>query len=147
MANGNPLISQGTLNRIRASVSLTDYPALNVTASFLAKEGVSLAIEGEMTTFVPTLTGAATSGEPYVMCTLTLNLLRTQGLASSYKSQMEASTQIGEITVKPDATTLPDYVLENCAIEGVQELMFNGTDPGYRVRIRGYYLINNNLWS
>ena len=89
MAGTNPLVSQGSLNRLRASVVWPDNPTLNVTASYLGKEGVSLALDGEATTFINTLVGAVTSPEPYQMITLTIHLLKTQGLASLYKSQQE----------------------------------------------------------
>ena len=43
----NPLVDQGTLNRIRASVEFTDFPELNVTSSYLAKAGISMRLTGE----------------------------------------------------------------------------------------------------
>lgn len=144
---GNPLIAQGTLNRIKGSVQVTANPALNVTAPYLGKDGISLALEGEATTFIQTMTGAVTSGEPYMMVTVTVELLKTQGLAAQYKSQMENNSVIGDIVVQPDTITLPSYPIINCAIESVADMPMNGSDAAFRVRLRGYYVINNSLWA
>lgn len=143
----NPLVAQGTLNRLRASVTWTNFPQLNVTASYLGKMGIRLALDGESTLFIPTMTGAVTSPEPYMSITLTIHLLKTQQLAALYKAQMEATALIGDGTVRPDASTLPPYQITNCAIESVRELNFAGDDAEFAVTCKGYYLINNNLWS
>ena len=144
---GNPLISQGSLNRLRANVVVTDWPNLNVPSSFLGKAGVSLGLEGESTVFIPTMTGAVTSPEPYMMIGLTVNLIRSQSIANQYKLKMESSALIGNITVVPDSSTLSDYLLVNCGIQSVRELNFSGDDAGFVVTIRGYYMLNNNMWA
>jgi len=143
----NPLVAQGTLNRLRGSVAVVDFPQLNVTASFLGKEGISLSLDGEATTYIPTMTGAVTSAEPYQMITLTVNLLKTQFVANLYKNQQETNSLLGDIVVTPDATTLGFYNLTNCSIRSVNELRFSGEDAGYVVTIGGYYLINSSAWS
>ena len=143
----NPLIAQGTLNRLRASVVWASNASLNVTAPYLGREGIRLALEGETTTFINTMTGAVTSPEPYQVVNLTINLLKTQGLAAVYKGQMELSALIGDGTVYPDASTLPVYSIINCAIQSVRELSFAGEDAGWAVSIKGYYLVNSALWS
>lgn len=144
---GNPLVPQGTLNRIRASVQWSSFPGLNVTTSFLGKEGITLAFEGNATDFVETMTGAVTSPAPYMPIRLVLNLLKTQTLSDQYKSQMESSTLLGDGTVIPDSVTLAPYQISNCAIEGVDELRFNGEVAGFAVRVKGYYVTNNNLFN
>lgn len=144
--SANPLVPQGTLNRLLASVVWTSFPSLNVTSSYLGKQGIRLALEGESTVFIPTMTGLVTSPEPYMMFTLTLNLLKTQGLAGLYKQQMETLATIGDGTVYPDNTTLPVYQIANCAIESVRELDFSGDDAVYAVTCKGYYLVNSALW-
>ena len=143
----NPQIPQGTLNRLVASVVIPAVPALNVTPSFLNKEGIRLAFDGESTKFLPTMTGAVTSPEPYVMVTVTINLLKTQALANAYEQQRQTQSLIGNIVVRPDTTALAPYDITNCAIESVRELAFSGEDAGYAVTIRGYYLVNQSLWD
>lgn len=146
MAN-NPLISQGTLNRLRASVVWSAFPQLNVTAPYLGKEGIRLSLEGESTTFIGTMTGAVTSPEPYMMISMAMNLLKTQQLADAYKRQMQNSALLGDGVVRPDSAILSPYSLINCAIESVRELDFSGGDAGYAVTVKGYYLVNNDLWG
>lgn len=144
---GNPLIAQGTLNRLRASVVWPDFPELNVTASYLGRMGIRLALGGEATLFIPTMTGAVTSPEPYMMISLTIHLLKSQQLAQLYKAQMETSALLGDGTVRADAATLPVYPIINCGIQSVRELNFAGDDGEYAVAIQGYYLTNSDLWN
>ena len=143
----NPLVSQGTLNRIIASVSWSSNNSLNVTAPFLGKDGISLTLQGAATTFIPTMTGAVTAPEPYQMVELTMHLLKTQPLAQAYKAQMETSTLLGDGTVRADTTTLGTYEIVNCAIQSISPLKFSGEDAGFIVTIGGYYLTNSNLWG
>lgn len=143
----NPLVSQGTLNRLRASVNILDFPELNVTAPFLGKEAIRLALEGDTTTYIPTMTGAVTSGEPYQMCSVTIHLLKTQSISDLYKRQMETLSVIGDIVVTPDSSALSPYPILNSSIRSVQELNFSGEDAGYAVTLGGYYLINSELWD
>jgi hypothetical protein len=146
-ASGNPLIDQGTLNRLRASVTIPNNPQLNVTPPFLGPNAISMTLEGEVTRNLPTLAGTVTSPEPYQMVTVTIQLLRSQALAALYKTQQETLSTIGPITVRPDASTLPDYVFQNCSISDTGPMTFNGGDPGYVITIKGYYPLNSSLWN
>lgn len=146
MAN-NPLIPQGVLNRVRASVSVINTPALNITASNMGKEMLSLAFDGDASGYIPTATGAVPTPEPYRMATVTVHLLRTQSLSALWKSQEELSTSIGDINVSTNASTLTDYALTNCTIIGIADLNLSGEDAGYVLRIKGTYLINSSMWS
>lgn len=143
----NPLISQGTINRLRAAVVIPTFPALNVTSAFLGEEGIRLAFEGDATLFINTLTGAVTSPEPYLLATLTINMLKTQALANAWKAQMETSALLGDLTIRPDATQLNPYQLTNCSMQSMKELNFSGKDATYGVMVKGYYIINNTLWN
>lgn len=146
----NPNIPQGTLNRLKASVTLADVPELNVTPAFLGREMIGLSFDGAATTYTQTATGAVTSPEPYQKTTLTIHLLKTQALAPAYKARLEANSLLGDITVYPDVNTgvgITPYALNNCAIESVREVKFDGMDAGWVVTIGGFYIINNNLWN
>lgn len=143
----NPNISQGTLNRLRASVTWNDFATLNVTAPYLGEDGISFIPDGDSTTFINTLTGAVTSPEPYIMVTVEMHLLRTQALAGQYKSQMEQSSVLGSGTFRVDSSALPPFQLQNCAIQRIDTLKANGKDAGYVVRCRGYYIVNNSLYD
>jgi hypothetical protein len=145
----NPLVAQGSLNRIKASVVWNNFPDLNVTAPYLGAAGIRLGLDGGTTVFLPTMTGAVTSPEPYQMITLAMALLKTQQLADLYKQQMEIDARIGDGVVYPDlaAGGINSYSIINCAIESVRELNFAGTDAGYEVSVRGYYLVNSSLFN
>ena len=144
---GNPLVPQGTLNRIRGSMVLTNMPQLNVTAPYLGREGITIAFEGNVVEYFPTMTGGVTSLEPYQFVTVTCALLKTQQLADLYKQQQELNATLGDGVVRGDAKPLSPYQLTNLSIEGVGDLSFNGTNPVYGVRTKGYYLLNSSLFD
>ena len=142
-----PNIPQGVINRLKASVTFPSNPSLNVTPAFLGREMIRLAPEGEITTFLPTATGAAISPEPYQMVTITINLSKAQGLAQLYENQLKSNSQLGTATVRPDSTTLGPFTISNCAIGNVEPLQFNGETIAYNVTIRGYRPLNDALWG
>ena len=143
----NPLILQGTLNRLRGSVVFAFYPELNVSASYLGREAISLSFDGDTAQLHGTLTGAVTSPEPYTYGTVTMHLLRSQFLADLYKTQIELNTSLGSVTVIGDSDTLGDFQLENCVLMSIQEMAFDGNQPGFVVRLRGIYNINALLFA
>lgn len=143
----NPLVDQGTLNRIRGSVVIPSVPTLNVTAPFLGKAGISVALQGDSTLMLPTMTGAVTSPEPYMIAMVTVHLLKTQQLAVLYKQRMELDARLGALQVIPDAVGFPNYDFFNAAMTGVRELSMAGDDAGYVVSIQAYYNVNSTLWN
>ena len=143
----NPQVQQGTLNRLLASVVYADFPQLNVTSSYLAREAISMAFDGDTSLLIGTLTSAVTSPEPYVYGTVTMHLLRTQALGNAYKTQVETNTTLGSVTVYPDSVALSPFQLNNCVLQVVQEMPFDGTQASLIVRLRGVYNINSQLFA
>ena len=143
----NPLVAQGQLNRLLASVIWPAFANLNVTASYLANGGINVTLQGESVTYVPTLTGQVTSPEPYMGVEMMMPLLKSQSLADAYKRQMETNALLGDCTVIPDATTLGNYQFNNCSIKSVHQLTFDGRDAVFGVVIGGYYIVNNSMWD
>ncbi len=141
------LTSQGTLNRLLANLVIPNYPGLNLTASYFGKEGLRLSLDGNATDLIDTMTGGVTSPAPYMRATIAGHLLRSQALANSWKSQMETSTLIGDVTCYGDATTMGVWQIVNTSIMTVRELNFDGTDPGYQISLIGYYQINSSLYQ
>ena len=143
----NPLVPQGVLNRLRGSVVFSANASLNVTAGYLAKEGIRIAFDGDASLMVPTLTGGVVSPEPYQVAHVTMNLLKSQSLSDVYKQQIEVDTTIGDAVITTDASTLSTYSLSNCTLQGVQDIEINGTVVGYVVTFRGIYYVNSSLWD
>ncbi len=143
----NPLIAQGTLNRVRVSVVVANLSNLNVTSPYMGKEFASISFQGSFAELIPTATGGVTSPEPYVMATVVINLLRTQGLASAWVSQAQATSAIGPVTIHSDTSAFPAITIDNAIIKDIEPGAFNGTDPVVRVTLQGIYDLNNNLWS
>lgn len=141
------IVSQGTINRLRASVIIPGFPALNVTAPYTGKGGIKIAFDGKAVVYINAMTGAVTSPEPYLKTTVTMNLLMSQALANAYKAQIELLALLGDITVRPAVTTLTPYQFSNCSIEDAPPLDFSGESADYNVVLGGYYIINSALWN
>ena len=146
---GNPLVAQGVLNLLAANVTWAAFQALNVTASYLDKAGITLRLEGQSTTQHETMTGLVQSPQPYMPVSLVISLLKTQSLSDAYKSQMEANSILGDGTVFPDVSSggISAYQLGNMAIQSVGELNFGGTTPLWGVTLRGLYYLNADAFN
>lgn len=142
----NPLIPLGFLNKVKAGISVTGNSALNITASYLAKPGVSMRPDGKATNMLDVMAGRVGSQEPYIPVTVSIAILKTQSIAAAYQNQFVTDTTLGEVVVTPDATSMVDFTLHNCYLEGFGEMKFDGTDPGYLITIGGYMLVNENMW-
>ncbi len=149
---GNPLVDQGVLNLLAASVTWTTFPALNVTAPYLDKAGLTLRLEGQATAQHDTMTGLVNSPQPYMPVSLVIPLLKTQNLSNLYKTQMELNSQIGDGTVWPDVSAasaggIGAYQVANMSILNVGELNLGGTTPVWGVTLRGVYYINAGAFN
>lgn len=147
----DPRTPQGFLNRLNASAIFRDLPNLNVGPSYLGQAGISLTFGSKATTSISTMTGRVQSPEPYLEASLTLDLLRTQSLASAWNDRMLLDTKLGDCTVYPDVATGTDgigvFELFNCAIDDPPGLPFAGRDPSFRITISAYMDINASLWG
>lgn len=147
----DPRVPQGNLNRIKATLLWTDHPELNVTPSYLGREGLSLVFEGDATGIIPTMTGIVNSPEAFQTISVTVHLLKTQPLCVLYETQRQTSTLLGDCTLRPDVNRnsggLGAYNLLNMSLRNINELRMNGSDEGYRVMLGGYMIINSALWD
>ena len=143
----NPLIDQGTLNKLRASIVFTNFPQLNVVSANLGKEAIRLALDGPASSYLATMTGAVPSPEPYQIVTVTANLVKSEPIANTFKTQFENSVLLGPVTIRSDAVTLGVYYLINCVLENVREQSYAGEDPVFAVTIKGTYYINTAYFS
>lgn len=142
-----PIVPQGTLNRVRASVVVTNTPSLNITSSYMGQSFVSVSFQGDFAQLIGTGTGGVTSPEPYVMATVTVSILRTQSLGNAWFSQTQANSAIGPITVYSDTSAFQAIPLDNCVIRGFDPGAFDGKDPVSRLTLEGIFYINSSLWA
>lgn len=140
-------LNQGTVNVLRGAVNFALFPGLNVTAAFLVKEGISIALEGNSGRLLPTMTGGVQSPLPYQMASVTLHLNRAGPLADLFKLQMELDSNLGDFNVIPDTAALSDYPIVQGIIESVQEVTFDGNTPGWVVKLQGIYYVNAVMWA
>lgn len=139
--------SQGTLDRLRGSITVTDNSDLNVTSDYLGVGGITVAPSGNVTDFINTMTGRVTSPVPYIPVEVTINMLRTQTLAASWYDQALSNSLLGAVTITPDVTTFPNITLKNCGITSLPSQSYAGTDPSFDIVISGYMIVNAQLWA
>ena len=143
---GNPLIAQGLLNRVRGSVVFPSNSNLNVTAPYLAVEGISLDIDEDGTEQLKTITGIVNSPAAYVLATATIHVLKTQALGEAWAQQFQSNSQIGRMVIHTDSSALSQYRIHNCSLLKSEPGAMNGTNPTLLLTIRGTYNVNNYIW-
>ena len=147
----NPLLDQGRLNRLVASISFTRFPGLNITPSFLAPEAIRLALEGNAMTRLPTMTGMVISPEPYQFVSCSVHLNKAMALAAAWQQQYNSTVVIGDYTVYPDVDPsqggIGPYEISNGAIYSLREMSFTGNDVNWAINLTGYVNINQLLWQ
>lgn len=143
----NPKIQQGVLNRIRASIKFNDVPELNVSASYLAKEGIEIGFQGEIVTPLPTMTGIVQSPQPYIMAQAKIHLVRSQALGTQYKTRWEEDGVLGDCRLYSDSKTFGDFDLFNTSITSCGDMTFAGGEPGVLITLTGIYYVNSDMWD
>jgi hypothetical protein len=147
MAGPNPLVNLGTLNRVLGTLLFNDFPSLNITAPYLTREAIRLAIEGDTTDMLPAMTSMVQSQNVYLKATISVGLVKTTPLVPLFKAKMESDSNLGSISFRSDTKNIPSYDFANCAIEGFEGLDASGTNIAYPLRISGTYYVNSNLFS
>jgi hypothetical protein len=137
----------GVLNRLRASVTYTDFPQLNITSGFLTTEGIRLALEGNATDLLPAMVSLVSSPAPYLSASITMSIVRSSVLAQLYKLQVEDTTLVGMVTIWPDTDVLSPFVINNVALESVREMAMAGMEAAMVVTARGYYNVNTGFFG
>lgn len=143
----NPMVAQGVLNRLRASIVCSNNGALNITAPYLGKNMVRVAFEGNSVEQFQTATGLVNSPEPYVQVTVTAALLRTQQLAGAWFNQMLTNSKIGSMQIHSDTSTFPVMSLYNMVIRSIDPGPYDGSGPDVNLTLHGLMYVNNDLWS
>ncbi len=143
----NPIVQQGTLNRVRASVVVPSYTNLNIDSSHMSRKFVTVTFDEDFVDQPMTATGIVNSPAPYVMATISVGILRTQSLSASWFTQAQTQSVLGRITVHPDTTTFPQITAYNCSILRLEPGAQDGTDPTVDLTIRGIFYPNSDLWN
>ena len=144
---GNPLINQGTLNRLKGSIVIPGNTSLNVTASYIGKTGIKLSFQGDATLEIDTATGIVKSPEPYIKWQAEFDALKTNGFGQLWRNQLDLNTLLGDVTIVPDTTSMSNFNLSNGSIMSIGDLPFDGSSAAYSVTLSGVYYINSIMWS
>ena len=147
MAGPNPLLNLGSISRLRGSLTFPAFPQLNITAPYLGREGIRLALEGDSTQMLAQMVGMVQSQEVYLPASISIALVKTVSLANLFKQKWESDSNLGDCTFRSDASQLDPFDFSNCAIEGIPGLDASGTTAMFDIRIKGTYYVNSNLFN
>lgn len=143
----NPLVPLGTLNRALTSISVIDFPELNVTTGFFADKVARITFDNDSADYIPALAGSVPSPRIYQVVTVMAYINKSQGLAAAWEQQRLTNTVIGDVNVVTDAVTLDAYYLQNCILQNISDLDLGGTSTDYPLMIKGTYAINNQIFT
>jgi hypothetical protein len=137
----------GSLNRLRANVTFSVHPELQIIANYLTAAGISMSLDGEATTMLPAMMSLIASPAPYMRATVTIPLIRSIPMATTFKSTLENDTLLGLMSIFPDTDQLQSFVINNTALESVRELAMAGQDAAMVVTCVGYYMTNQSYYD
>lgn len=140
-------VNQGTINRLRATISFTDHPELNITPAFMGKDMITITPQGDITHIIPTATGIVTSPEPYQVFEFSAHVLRTNALGDRFKKQWEKISTLGNAVIRSDSSVFSDYQVTNVSIKSVDAIKQNGEDAGVVIHFTGAYQVNGDLYA
>ena len=143
----NPLINLGTLNRVRASVVFPSFTSLNITSSQMGRRFVSLMFDEDFVQQIQQGVGIINSPEPYVMATVTCDVLRTLPLAQAFISQLEQTAVLGPVYVHSDTSAFPKRTVYNASVLKADPGAYDGVNGVLALTIRGVFYPNNTLWN
>ena len=143
----NPLINLGTLNRVRASVVFPSFTSLNITSSQMGRRFVSLTFDEDFVQQIQQGVGIINSPEPYVMATVTCDVLRTLPLAQAFISQLEQTAVLGTVYVHSDTSAFPKRTVYNASVLKADPGEYDGINGVLALTIRGVFYPNNTLWN
>jgi hypothetical protein len=143
----NPYLNAGPLNRVRCHVVIAATPTLNIPSNSMGKSFAHIEFEGDFTHQIEVGTGIVNSPEPYVMASITVGLLRTQGLSAAWLAQAQNTTILGDVTIHSDTSVWPAIALSDTSIKTINSRAYDGLDPVVALVLRGTFNINSALWS
>lgn len=147
MSSPNPLLNLGQLNRVRASIVFPSVTAINITSSQMGKRFVSLTFDEDFATQIQEGVGIITSQEPYVMATVTTDVLRTLPLAQAIIAQVEANSYVGTVKIHSDTSAFPVRTVHSASIMKADPGAYDGVSGVLALVIRGIFYPNNDLWN
>ena len=121
--------------------------SLNITSSYLGKEGIVIAPQSPVVTQMQGLATIVNSEEPYQLVQVTAMVMKSLALSAAYINQIQQSPTVGTITVTPDTSVLPQFTLYNCAIVNWNQISMAGTQPDFAIVFQGQFNVSNDLWS
>ena len=144
MATTQPAL--GVLNRALTSVSVINFPNLNVTTGFFGTKVARISFEVETSDYIPVLAGNVPSPRLTQIITCMMYLNKSQSLAAAWEAQRLTSAIIGDVVVVTDSAVMPTYYMANATLQNIADLDLTGDSNDFPVMLKGTYYINNSIY-
>ena len=142
-----PLVFQGTLNRALSSVSVIGNSALNITSGFFSTKLARIDFGGEISDYLPTLTGGVPSPRLVQYVTITAYINQSQALAAAWEQARLTNSILGDVNFVTASTALPNYYLYQCVLMNIPSIEASGESNDFQLTIQGSYPINSSLYT
>lgn len=143
----NTMPDLGNLNRVRASVVLPSYTALTIYSYNMGRRFVSLVYDDDFVQQIQQGVGIINSPEPYVMATITCDVLRTLPLAQAWMTQIAATAVVGTVKVHSDTSAFVPTTIYKASVIKADPGAFDGVNGVLALTIRGIFYPNEDLWN
>lgn len=147
MPTQNPGIARGVLNRVRCSVILPAFPALNIIPANMGRALARIAFSDNTVNQFPTGTGLVNSPEPFIRATITIALLRTQQISVSWFNQILLDSNVQDATIYSDSSVFPPIALQDVVANHMDPGPFDGTNPDFTLVLSGALPVNSQMWT
>ena len=137
----------GNVNKAQVAIRFANYPLFNLTAEALGDNMVTVASTGEITSMLPTATGFVGSPNASLQRTVSFSIVKTNPLAQLILDKIKVDSNIGDIEVTTDSTTLAKQTFENAFFQNYYTFSFNGKEPSMGFTITCFETINNSIFG
>lgn len=137
----------GVINRLRASITLPSFPALNVTANMLSETGIRISPDRGGGELLGQMSGAVVSLNPYTTCRVSFEVLRTLSVGTNWYSQWLSNSAVLDLHITPVTSVAPSHYIRNAVISHVGDIDENGTTATMPIVLTGTLILNTALWS
>jgi hypothetical protein len=147
MPTQNPGIARGVLNRVRCSVVVPNFPSLNIIPANMGRSLARISFSDNTVNQIPTGTGLVNSPEPFIRATITIALLRTQQISTSWLNQILLDCNVQDATIYSDSSVFPPIALQDVVASHFDPGPYDGTSPDFQLILAGALPVNSALWT
>lgn len=135
------------INRLLSHINCIDRAYMNVGPTDLTEEGIIYNPEENAVLPLKGMTGIVNSPNPYWTVRVTVNIIKSSPAVTTWLDAVNTKAVIGKVILYSDSDSMKSIEINNCAIQKIGTVNFNGTTLGVPFEIVGSQIINQNIWD